>query len=70
MKTGPSEIIRNHINGYLIQPYDIDEMGECICELIEDSELRREFSLKSSMDMEKFAKNIILQSWIKLIEEK
>lgn len=70
VKTGPSEIIQNNINGYLIQPYDTDEMGECICKLIEDSELRREFSVKSAMGMEKFAKNIILKSWIKLIEEK
>ena len=67
--TGPSEIVLDGENGYLIDNFDTEEMSNKICELIESEELRENFSGKSMNDIEKFSKEKILQQWIQLIEE-
>lgn len=67
--TGPSEIVLDGENGYLIDNFEIDEMSEKICKLIENEELRISFSKKSMNDTEKFSKGKILKQWIHLIEE-
>ncbi len=67
--TGPSEIVIDGENGYLINDFDIEEMSNKICKLIEDKELRGKFSENSLNDTEKFSKERILQQWIHLIEE-
>ena len=67
--TGPSEIVLDGKNGYLIDNFDTEEMSKKICELIESKELREEFSKHSMVDTEKFSKEKIRQQWIDLIEE-
>lgn len=67
--TGPSEIVLDGENGYLIDNFDINEMSNKICKLIEDKELRGRFSENSLIDTEKFSKERILQQWVNLIEE-
>ena len=67
--TGPSEIVLDGENGYLVDNFEIDEMSEKICKLIENEDLRISFSKKSMNDTEKFSKEKILQQWIQLIEE-
>ena len=67
--TGPSEIVLDGENGYLVDNFEIDEMSEKICKLIENEELRISFSKKSMNDTEKFSKEKILQQWIHLIEK-
>ena len=67
--TGPSEIVLDGKNGYLIDNFDTEEMSNKICELIGNEELREIFSGNSMNDTEKFSKEKILQQWINLIEE-
>ena len=67
--TGPSEIVENGINGYLIDCYDIDEMSKRLLELMNDKEIRNRFSSHAKDNMDKFDKNMILNQWIELIEK-
>lgn len=69
IETGPDEIIRNGINGYLVPSYDIKIMAEKICTLIENDGLREDFSKSSSLDLEKFSCDVVINHWKKLIEE-
>lgn len=67
-RVGPKEIIRDDINGYLIDCFDTKHMSKKIVELIRNKEKRRYFSIKSNEDIEKFnMKNIIIQ-WKNIIE--
>lgn len=68
--TGPREVIRNEENGFLIPMYDIQEMAEKICQLIEDKALRKKFAENTILDMEKFQKDKIEKQWIQMIETK
>ena len=67
--TGPSEIVEDGVNGYLIDCYYTDKMSEKLLELMEDSNLRTSFSNHAMDNMEKFDKDKIIQQWIDLIEE-
>lgn len=68
IETGPSEIIRDGINGYLIPPYEISTMAESICRLIDNNHLRKRFSDNAKLDLDKFEATTIIDHWNKLIE--
>ena len=69
IETGPSEIIQDGLNGYLVKPYDTNEMAEKICKLIENRELRQRFSDSTYTDIGKFDIDEIMKKWIGLIGE-
>lgn len=66
---GPAEIIKNGYNGFLIKAFDLVEYGEKLCELIENTRLRNEFSECSKENLVRFDINIIAQEWINVFEE-
>ena len=61
--TGPKEIVRDGIDGVLVQPYDVNKMGQEICRLIGDVSLRKEMSIRSQDNVKKFSKDAILMKW-------
>lgn len=66
--TGPSEIIENDKNGFIIPCYNTELMANKICELLEDSNKRLGFSKFSQINIDKFNKTNIMNQWINLIE--
>ena len=67
--TGPSEIVSDGLNGYLVAPYDVDLMVTRIQTLMDDADLRQSMSDRSMDDTEKFDKARILAQWQGLIHE-
>lgn len=65
--TGPSEIIDDSLNGYLIEPYDTEKMADKINQLIEDRELRKQFSDYAYTGIEKFDLEKIMDKWLNII---
>ena len=65
---GPSEIITNGVDGYLIPCYNKEEMAQKICKLIESPELRANFSHHLKDDLNKFSRAKILKQWFELID--
>lgn len=61
--TGPREIVRDGIDGILVPPYDLEKMGNAICSLIENEDLRSSMSLKSQENIYKYSKTAILKQW-------
>lgn len=68
IETGPSEIIRNEIDGYLIENNNLEKMTEKINYLIKNENIRKEFSDRSKENLDKFKKDKIIKQWINLIE--
>lgn len=69
IETGPDEIIRDGVNGFLIPPYDTKIMAERICQLIENNDLRKRFSDNAKLDLEKFSSDRIIEQWNDLIKD-
>ena len=68
INSGPSDIIRNNIDGFLIKPFSIKSMAEAICNLIENPDLRKSFSNNAYGNISKFTKDNLLKKWCDLIE--
>ena len=67
--TGPAEIVRDGVNGYLIESGNVAAMAERICNLIEQPALRKQFSNAASLDMARFEKKEIIAQWEKLLNQ-
>jgi glycosyltransferase involved in cell wall biosynthesis len=66
--SGPSDIIRDGVDGFLVPPFDTQTMADKICLLIEDVELRKRFSANARGNLDKFSKDRIMKQWVELIE--
>ncbi|MCI9161837.1 MAG: glycosyltransferase family 4 protein [Lachnospiraceae bacterium] len=66
--TGPSEIIDDGRNGYLIEDGDINSFAEKLEMLMRDELLRVSFSRQSRQGIERFQKEKILEQWKALFD--
>lgn len=66
---GPLELIDHGLNGFLVSPFDLDDMVEKINLLIEDEELRERFMGNTLAGMEKYQLTAVLRKWTLLLDE-
>ena len=70
---GPDEMVKNDINGYLIDCFDTKMMCDKIYELLCDDEKCFQFSKKSNLGMDCFNGKTIVQKWndlfMKILED-
>lgn len=65
--TGPSDIVDDGINGFLVPPFDLTTMAEKLCALMDDPQLRAQMSQNTAIGMEKFAEHTIVDAWEKVL---
>lgn len=65
--TGPKEIVRDGIDGFLVPMGDKEEFALKTMRLIEDETLRQRFSVEAKHNLGKFKKEKIMEQWRKLI---
>ncbi|WP_260258182.1 glycosyltransferase family 4 protein [Elizabethkingia bruuniana] len=68
-KCGPRDIIKDGINGYLIEENDQEEMIEKLIHLINDGELRKQMGEASYKLSDNYSEDRIMQQWIDLFKE-
>lgn len=66
--TGPSEIIDDGINGYLIPCYNTEKMAAQLSMLMSQRSLRESFSRHAQDNIEHFSEKQVLSQWMGLIE--
>ena len=65
---GPSEIITEERNGFLVSCYDVDAFAEKLCMLIENEPLRKIMGHNAIQSTLRFTKERIIPQWIHLFE--
>ena len=65
--SGPSDMIHNGQNGYLVAPFDVDAMASHVEELIHNRELRMHMHDHAHDHIVKFSEDTIIEKWISLI---
>lgn len=68
-KEGPSELIEDGINGYLVENFNIEQMADKILKLINNPELLKSFSENASRKLYNFNKEVVLDKWEKILSE-
>lgn len=66
---GPSEIIYDGVNGYLIEKYSVEQFADAVERLMTDPLLRKEFSQNAMMRAKDFHMDQILEQWERVIHE-
>lgn len=66
--TGPRDIIEEDLDGFLIEPYDVDAYAERLSQLMEHQDLREEFSRRTKQSAHKFSEAVIDQEWEELLQ--
>ena len=65
-KSGPSEIIEDGIDGYLINEQNIDDMAEKIIYLAKNTHIREMMGKKAKENVKRFSEDIIILKWTTL----
>jgi glycosyltransferase involved in cell wall biosynthesis len=65
---GPSEIIRDNEDGFLVENGNIKQLAEKISFLIEDPAARLKMGMKAAENVHRYAPEIIMQKWVDLFE--
>ena len=65
---GPRTIIEDNISGFLIRPFDINDMASKINLLIEDESLRFSFAKNAKNNMNKFSVDNYSKNWYSIIQ--
>jgi glycosyltransferase involved in cell wall biosynthesis len=66
---GPSDVISDGKNGYLIRPFDVESMADKIAGLLQSKRLREEFSKCSEKNLEEFEEKVIVKKWECLLRD-
>jgi len=66
---GPSDVVKDGKNGFVVPDGDVERFAECLCRLIEDQELRQQFSAASVERARVFDVDTVMQQWKDLLEE-
>ena len=65
----PQEIIRDGVDGYLVPPFDCDEMAGKINRLIEEPSLRERFARQAVASLGEFETTRVIGQWKRLLAE-
>ena len=66
-ETGPSEMILDGINGFLVKDFNVSAMSVKVEKLISDSNLRKAFSEHALDGTQKFLPENVLHQWTELL---
>jgi len=67
IKYGPSELIKDGINGYLIPPFNLDEFSEKIVEILDNEALHASLISSAPKTVENFSHKNIANKWASII---
>lgn len=67
IETGPSDVIKDGVNGYLIKPFEVKEMADKINYLIDSPDVRKQFSNNTLIDLNFYKEETVISKWKTLI---
>jgi glycosyltransferase involved in cell wall biosynthesis len=63
---GPADIIKNGEDGFIVNYLDIKELSHRICDIIENTEMRKKMGELAKQNVLRFNKDLIMKKWMDL----
>lgn len=63
---GPADIIRDGEDGFLVDYLNTDMAAQCVCQLIENAQLRKNMSAKARINVQRFNRDVVMKQWLDL----
>lgn len=67
-KCGPSEIVNDGVDGYLVAPGDVDAMADRLVRLMQDGVLRRRMGARAFANAARFSTDAVMKQWMALFD--
>lgn len=67
-KCGPSEIVNDGVDGYLVAPGDVDAMADRLVRLMQDGALRRRMGAHAFANAARFSTDAVMKQWMALFD--
>lgn len=67
-KCGPSEIVNDGVDGYLVAPGDVDAMADRLVRLMQDGALRRRMGARAFANAARFSTDAVMKQWMALFD--
>lgn len=67
-ETGPAEIVNHGIDGYLVEPFDVEKMSQHLLELAANHEKRTTLGAKARENVKRFLPDEIFNQWDELFQ--
>ena len=64
--TGPSEIVTDNVNGFIVRQFDVEELTKKVQRLITSDKLRSQFSGHAGDNLQQYSKERVLRQWRRL----
>ena len=68
-KCGPSDIILDGENGYLVDEGDIEDLADKVIALIKDEKLRKQMGAAAYKNSERFSEERVMRQWVELFND-
>lgn len=66
---GPAGIIKDGVDGYLIKNRNVEEFADCVCQLIENEQVRIEMGKAGIVSSQRYGEDRIIPLWLKKFEK-
>ena len=66
--TGPRDLIMPGVNGFLVDSFDYDQYAARLGQLMDDAQLRCDFSASSKRAAQRFGEDAVYPQWTALID--
>lgn len=63
---GPKDVIKQDVNGFLVEDGDIQGLADAIIKIVEDPLLRKQMGVNSLKESMSYQKETIMQQWVEL----
>lgn len=63
---GPSDIITNNVDGYVVKLFDYNSFINCIIDLINDEEMRKKMGEHAFDNIKRYSITKIMQNWVEI----
>ena len=66
---GPSDIIQDGVDGYLVEAGNVEAYSGRVCQLIENEELRRKMGQNGFLSAQRYRAEMVMPLWNQLCNE-